>query len=89
MAMGVLRNTWSNGSYDFRTDDYLTTTHNEQRFDAYYFFGESIKTVLAEYTELTGRAPLIPRWAFEYGDADCYNDGDNSKKPGNRTRKLE
>ena len=79
---GVLRNTWSNGSYDFRSNDYLSTSHQEKRFDAYYFVGNSIKDVLASYTELTGRARLLPRWAYEYGDADCYNDGDNIKKPG-------
>ncbi|MCH8619603.1 NPCBM/NEW2 domain-containing protein [Undibacterium sp. TS12] len=79
---GVLRNTWANGSYDFRSNEYLSTSHQEKRFDAYYFVGDSIKDVLASYTELTGRAKLLPRWAYEYGDADCYNDGDNSKKPG-------
>jgi len=79
---GVLRNTWSNGSYDFRSDDYITTSHIENRFDAYYFVGDSIKEVLASYTDLTGRARMLPRWAYEYGDADCYNDGDNIKKPG-------
>ena len=79
---GVLRNTWADGSYDFRSDGYITARHAENRFDAYYFFGPTIKSVLADYTWLTGRAPLLPRWAFEYGDADCYNDGDNIKKPG-------
>lgn len=79
---GVLRNTWANGSYDFRSDAYLTASHEENRFDAYYFFGDSIKPVLSEYTLLTGRAPMLARWAYEYGDADCYNDGDNVKKPG-------
>jgi alpha-glucosidase len=79
---GVLRNTWSNGSYDFRANDFITTSHNEKRFDAYYFVGENIKDVLNAYTELTGRAKMLPRWAYEYGDADCYNDGDNIKKPG-------
>ena len=79
---GVLRNSWANGSYDFRSSDYINLSHQEGRFDAYYFVGNSIKEVLADYTELTGRARLIPRWAFEYGDADCYNDGDNVKKPG-------
>lgn len=79
---GVLRNSWANGSYDFRSNDYISLSHQEQRFDSYYFVGESIQQVLADYTGLTGRAKLIPRWAFEYGDADCYNDGDNVKKPG-------
>ena len=79
---GVLRNTWSNGEYDFRSEGYLSASHQEQRFDAFYFFGNNIKDVLGHYTKLSGPAPLLPRWAFEYGDADCYNDADNSKKPG-------
>ena len=79
---GVLRNTWSNGSYDFRATDFLTATHQEKRFDAFYFVGDSVKDVLNGYTDLTGRAKILPRWAYEYGDADCYNDGDNIKKPG-------
>ncbi len=79
---GVLRNTWADGEYDFRSDGYLTATHAEARFDAYYMVGESIHDVLDMYTRLTGRAPLLARWAFGYGDADCYNDGDNVDKPG-------
>jgi alpha-glucosidase (family GH31 glycosyl hydrolase) len=79
---GVLRNTWSDGEYDFRSEGYLTAKHAEGRFDAYYMVGESFQHVLDHYTRLTGRAGLLPRWAFGYGDADCYNDGDNVKKPG-------
>ena len=79
---GVLRNTWTPGSYDFRSEDYLVARHQENRFDAYYFTGATIGDVLARYTWLTGRAPLLPRWAFEFGDADCYNDRDNADKPG-------
>ncbi|MBO7942681.1 glycosyl hydrolase family 31, partial [Streptomyces sp. S9] len=37
---------------------------------------------LERYTRLTGRPVMLPRWALSYGDADCYNDGDNVKKPG-------
>ncbi|MDM4767665.1 TIM-barrel domain-containing protein [Pelomonas sp. SE-A7] len=79
---GMLRNTWSDGSYDLRQNEQITLAHQEARFDAYYFVGDSIREVLARYTEWTGRARLLPRWALEYGDADCYNDGDNVKKPG-------
>lgn len=79
---GVLRNTWTDGRYDFRSTDHLTTWHRENRFDAYYFTGPTLADVLGRYTWLTGRAPLLPRWAFEYGDADCYNDRDNADKPG-------
>ncbi len=79
---GVLRNTWSNGVYDFRSGGYLTASHDERRFDAYYLVADSIHGVLDLYTRLTGRARLLPRWALGYGDADCYNDGDNVDKPG-------
>lgn len=79
---GMLRHTWSDGSYDLRQPDQATLAHKERRFDAYFFVGPSLREALARYTELTGRAKLLPRWAFEYGDADCYNDGDNVKKPG-------
>ncbi|HEY5804948.1 MAG TPA: TIM-barrel domain-containing protein [Lysobacter sp.] len=79
---GMLRNTWSDGSYDLRLSDQSTLMHREDRFDAYYFVGTSLHALLDRYTALTGRAGLPPRWALSYGDADCYNDGDNGKKPG-------
>lgn len=79
---GMLRNTWSDGSYDLRQHDQATLLHKEDRFDAYYFVGNGLHALLDRYTALTGRAGLLPRWAYSYGDADCYNDGDNKKKPG-------
>src|SRR5450830_328369 len=79
---GVLRNTWADGRYDLREPDRATLEHGEQRFDAYYFVGKDMHEVLGLYTEWTGRARMLPRWALEFGDADCYNDGDNVKKPG-------
>lgn len=66
---GVLRNTFAAGSYDFAAH---TTTHAEQRFDAYYFVGDYTDT-LDSYTKLTGRPMMPPVYALEYGDADCYN----------------
>ncbi|KQY54881.1 TIM-barrel domain-containing protein [Lysobacter sp. Root494] len=79
---GMLRNTWSDGSYDLREPEAATLLHREDRFDAYYFVGASLHELLDRYTALTGRAGMLPRWALSYGDADCYNDGDNRKKPG-------
>ncbi|GAA1780026.1 NPCBM/NEW2 domain-containing protein [Agromyces lapidis] len=66
---GVLRNTFAAGSYDFAGG---TTTHAEQRFDAYYFVGD-YTDALDGYTKLTGRPMMPPVYALEYGDADCYN----------------
>ena len=79
---GMLRNTWSDGDYDLRQPESATLLHKEDRFDAYYFVGDGLHPLLDRYTALTGSAGLLPRWAFSYGDADCYNDGDNKKKPG-------
>lgn len=79
---GMLRNTWSDGDYDLRQADAATLLHKEDRFDAYYFVGSDLHALLDRYTALTGRAKMLPRWALSYGDADCYNDGDNKKKPG-------
>lgn len=66
---GVLRNTFAPGSYSF--DAPVTTVHEEQRFDAYYFVGDA-EQVIDGYTELTGRPLAVPMYALEMGDADCY-----------------
>ncbi|QMU96133.1 DUF5110 domain-containing protein [Microbacterium esteraromaticum] len=66
---GVLRNTFARGTYDFTNN---TTTHEERRFDAYYFVGDYSQS-LESYTQLTGRPMMPPVYALEYGDADCYN----------------
>jgi alpha-glucosidase len=68
---GVLRNTWAPGSYGFT--DPVTTTHDENRFDAYYFVGDSLKGVLGAYTDVTGKPFLSPMWGLELGNADCFN----------------
>jgi alpha-glucosidase (family GH31 glycosyl hydrolase) len=66
---GVLRNTFAPGSYSFTSP--ASTTHEEQRFDAYYFVGDA-KAAINGYTELTGRPLALPMYALEIGDADCY-----------------
>jgi len=68
---GVYRNTWDMGVYDFF--ETVTTKHRENRFDAFFFYGPSLKEILDGYTELTGRPFMPPIYALELGDADCYN----------------
>jgi alpha-glucosidase (family GH31 glycosyl hydrolase) len=75
---GVLRNTFSPGSYSFTSP--VVTTHDEKRFDAYYFVGD-LKTSLDRYTELTGRPFMPPIYGLEYGDSDCYNRGHYGTDP--------
>ncbi|WP_077328820.1 NPCBM/NEW2 domain-containing protein [Virgibacillus siamensis] len=69
---GVLRNTFEPGQYSFKEP--VKTTHNEKRFDAFYFYGPGLKQILDGYTELTGRPFMPPIYGLELGDADCYNE---------------
>ncbi|MCX5159160.1 NPCBM/NEW2 domain-containing protein [Streptomyces sp. NBC_00264] len=67
---GVFRNTYAPNTYAFT--DPVTTSAKEQRFDAYYFAGDSAKDVIGQYTKLTGKPFLPPVYGMEIGDADCY-----------------
>lgn len=75
---GVMRNTFKPGVYDFAKT--ATFTHNEDRFDAYYFVDNSIPKVINEYTELTGKPALMPKYGFYLGHADCFNGTHNGHK---------
>jgi hypothetical protein len=74
---GVLRNTMAPGKYDFLASTALS--HDESRFDAYYFVGTAgpspnpLKQILDDYTLTTGRPFMMPRWGLGFGDSDCYN----------------
>ncbi|EPZ7317893.1 DUF5110 domain-containing protein [Vibrio mimicus] len=76
---GVLHHTWRNGAYDFRDSDRVTSSFNENRFDTYYFVGDTLGDIINEYTKLTGRPHLLARWAYYFGDSDCY---ENKKENG-------
>ena len=68
---GVMRNTFKPGFYDF--SETATFEHYEERFDAYYFVEDSIPSIINEYTELTGKPALLPKFAFYLGHLDCFN----------------
>jgi alpha-glucosidase (family GH31 glycosyl hydrolase) len=76
---GVLRNTFDAGAYTFKNT--VVLSHNENRFDAFYFYGPSLKAILNDYTDITGKPFLMPRWALSLGDANCYNKPGRDKKP--------
>ena len=77
---GVLRHTFATGAYDFTGADSIETTHNENRFDAFYFVGDGFPRVLDLYTRFTGRPNFLPIWGFELGDADAYMTRDPQTK---------
>lgn len=68
---GVFRDTMAPGRYDFLSP--VVLSHDEDRFDAYYFYGPSLKQILDDYTLVTGRPFMMPRWGLGFGDSDCYN----------------
>lgn len=68
---GALRNTYDVGVYDFTQN--MALSHNENRFDCYYFIGSSLKAILGDYTEITGRPFMPARWQLSMGDSNCYN----------------
>ena len=79
---GVVRNTWKPGSYDFTSNEQITTTHNEERFDAYFFIepvtektsvSTAAKAILGDYYELTGKPIELPEYASYLGHLNCYN----------------
>ena len=46
----------------------LTTFRSEvgQAIDYYFFFGPELSRVVSEYRQVTGEAPLFPKWAYGY-----------------------
>lgn len=77
---GVLRHTFATGTYDFTGTQEIALTHNENRFDAFYFVGDGFPRILDLYTRFTGRPNFLPIWGFELGDADAYMTRDNDTK---------
>lgn len=70
---GVVRNTWKPGAYDFTSNEQITTTHNEERFDAYFFIDPTPKEILSDYYEFTGKPIELPEYASYLGHLNCYN----------------
>ncbi len=98
---GVFRNTFAPGKYSFngekdgmRTQDGIAVKtveqtsrlqHDENRFDAFYFYGPSLKEVLDRYTDITGKPFMPAMWMLTLGDADCYNNLEQRVKWPQRT----
>jgi len=88
---GVFRNTFAPGKYAFNGSELSdkiydsgfkmqsftsSETHDENGFDAFYFFGPSLKNILDRYTDVTGKPFMPAMWMLTMGDADCYNKGE-------------
>ncbi|WP_125702311.1 TIM-barrel domain-containing protein [Lacticaseibacillus daqingensis] len=72
---GVVRNTFKPGMYHFNADasGTVTTTHDENRFDAVYFFDDTPYQLIKDYQELTGMPAMMPRYGFYEAHLNAYN----------------
>lgn len=72
---GVLRNTFQKGTYDFGYQDssIVTTSHDGEDFDAYYFIDSDPADILSDYYELTGNPVLLPEYGFYEAHLNAYN----------------
>ena len=72
---GVLRHTFKQGKYDFEksTANTVSTTHNENRFDAFYFINPSPVGILKDYYKLTGDPVVMPIYSLYQGHLNAYN----------------
>jgi alpha-glucosidase len=85
----VMRNTWKPGQYNFLSP--VTTRHDENRYDAFFFVGDTPKNLLGDYTDVTGKPFLAPIWGLELGNADCWStyNTDPNQGPQNRPGHLK
>lgn len=72
---GVVRNTFTPGKYLFNNngDGTIKTSHQENRFDAIYFFDSSYYDLIHDYHELTGEPILMPIFGFYQAHLNAYN----------------
>lgn len=59
--------------FDLTDSDSYTITGNGGQLTEYFFSGPSLKTILARYTELTGRMHLPPLWALGHHQCRWYD----------------
>lgn len=89
---GVLRNTFSDGLYDFGESDadVVTAAHKEHHFSAYYFVTENeggrqiVMDLLRAYYHVTGNPLLLPEYGFYEGHLNCYNRDAWSEEAGDK-----
>jgi alpha-glucosidase (family GH31 glycosyl hydrolase) len=56
-------NTWKT-TFDFTEDPYYFSAPGGGELDYYFIYGPSFKHILNRYTQITGKSPLPPKWAF-------------------------
>lgn len=63
---GLLLDNSSKVEYNLTEEEKITFKVNVGSLDFYYIYGENLKEVIMNYTELTGKTPMPPKWALGY-----------------------
>ncbi len=87
---GILRNTFSEGSYDFGNAEasLVQICHKESHFDGYFFISaceggrDVVQDLLRKYYQVTGNPLLLPEYGFYEGHLNCYNRDSWSEESG-------
>lgn len=66
--------------------DLLSIESRAGNLDFYFFSGADPKSVLAQYTELTGRPAMLPRWAFGFHQSKASYSGRDAFRVGAEMR---
>ena len=62
---GIFFHNTFRSSFDFTTNPYSFSAPAGE-LDYYFIYGPQFKHILKQYTEITGRSPLPPKWAFGF-----------------------
>ncbi|MHC4389645.1 MAG: hypothetical protein ACYSX1_13710, partial [Planctomycetota bacterium] len=65
-------NTWKT-TFDFTQDPYYFSAPGGGELDYYFIYGPSFKHILNQYTKITGKSPLPPKWAFGLHGSKWFN----------------
>ncbi|MBN1352009.1 alpha-xylosidase [candidate division KSB1 bacterium] len=63
---GIFINTSNRIDYEIGSESYVATSFlvHSPELEYFFIYGPDFRRILSQYTELTGRAPMPPRWSF-------------------------
>ncbi|MFB3895334.1 MAG: TIM-barrel domain-containing protein, partial [bacterium] len=70
---GIFINTTAKITYELGSESYIASSFEveDTHLDYYVIYGPTLKQILGRYTELTGRAPVPPKWSFGLWMSKC------------------
>lgn len=88
---GVIWDNYSYGEFNDTRGSYYLWSEVADEIDYFFIYGDNIDSIVSAYRQLTGTAPMYPKWAFGYMQSkQKYNTQDEivSVVKGFRERKF-